>query len=87
MVDIAFDVALSLQHYATAADRPHYVSTHNNFVRQDAPSDAGAFADDDVGSVDVALNVAVDLDLTFGTQVAVDRQVRADDGWREAIAT
>lgn len=66
MVDIAFDVALRLQHHALAADRPHDVAAHHDFFRDDPACDACPLADHDVSTVDIALDLAIDLNLSLG---------------------
>ena len=84
--DIALDVARGLQQHLAAADRAHHVAAYNDLLGDDAAGDAGPLADNDVGAVDVALHLAVDLYLAAGDEVAHDGEIRADDGRRAALA-
>ncbi|MEI9900298.1 MAG: hypothetical protein WDN31_09425 [Hyphomicrobium sp.] len=56
------------------------MAADDDLLGGDAAGDARLLADDDVGSLDVALNLAVDLHLALGDEVAVDHQVGTDDG-------
>lgn len=75
MEDVTFNVALSLEHHAIAADRSHDLAPDDNLFGPDAASDARALSNDDVGAVDVALNLPVNLHLALGCEVSNNRQV------------
>ena len=76
--DIAFDAARSLQHHAAPADRAGDAAAHDDFVRHDAAGDASSLADNDVGGVQVTLDLSVDVHLAFRDEIADDRQIFAD---------
>src|SRR5690606_6849218 len=86
MIDVALNVALRLQHHAATADRAHDLTAHHDLVCNNAARNTGPLTDDDMGSVYVPLNVAVNLDLTLGTEIPLDCQVRADDGRRPTVS-
>src|SRR5688572_5064834 len=78
MEDVAFELAAGLQQHALAAHRPHHGAAYDDLLGDDIAGDACIFADDDAGGVQVALDLAVDLHLAPGHEVADDRQVGTD---------
>src|SRR5690606_39905870 len=79
MIDVAFDLALGLQHHLPAADRTLDRSPNDDLLGDDSTSDPRALADHDVATVDIALHFAIDLDLTVRNKVADDDEVRTYD--------
>ena len=72
MIDIAFNVAGRLQHDALATQRAHHVATHDHLLGDDGTRDTGFFADDDICAVDIPLHIAVDLNLAYRDQIAMN---------------
>ena len=79
VVDIAFDMARGLQQHAAAANGAEHMAADDALLGNDAAGDAGLLADHDVRAVNVALDLALDLDLAFRHEVAVDYEIGTDD--------
>src|SRR3546814_826945 len=62
----------------------HRAGDHHD-VRLDGAANGGRAADRQLLRDDVALDRAVDLDVTGAVQVAVDREIGADDGRRRRL--
>ena len=57
-----------------------------DFLADDAAGDVRALADHHADSMNVAMNLAIDLQFTLRYEVALDRQVGSDDGRSVAFA-
>src|SRR5262249_14484854 len=79
VVDVAFDARWPLKRNAQTFDRSDQAAAHNNLLGLDLAPHLRLVAEQKRLAVDVALNLAVDLDLAFRGDVAGDRQVLADN--------
>ncbi len=75
MVDIAFDMARGLQQNPAAANGTEHMAADDALLGNDAAGDAGLLADHDVRAVNIALDLALDLNLAFRHEVAVDDEI------------
>src|SRR5690606_3239429 len=80
MEDIALDMGLRLQRDAETPDRADHAAAHHHVFGDDAADDLRFVAEEERAAIDVALDLAVDLEFALGLHVAGDRQVFADDG-------
>lgn len=60
-------------------------ATDTNGLAADVALHVGAFANRQSGAVDIAFDVAVDLDVTVALQVTGDPEIGADDGRHSAL--
>ena len=79
MEDVAFNVGLRLERNAHAPDRSDNVAAHDYIVGRNTARHVRFVAEQKRGATNVALNLAVDLELAFRGDVASDRQVLADN--------
>src|SRR5690606_27326570 len=86
MEDVTLDAARRLQNDAAPSHRACDAAAHDHFIGYDAAGDACRLADQDVGGVQVALDLAIDMDLTLRDKIADDRQILADVGGARWVA-
>ena len=79
MEDVAFHMGLRLERDAQAPDRSDNVAAHNYILGGNTTRHLRLVAEQNRAATDVALNLAVDLDLACRDDVASDRQVLADN--------
>src|SRR6185312_16065616 len=77
--DVAFHMALPLERNTQARDRSYKMAAHNYILGRNSARHPRLVAEQKRAATDVALNLAVDLDLAFRGDVASDRQVLADN--------
>src|SRR5689334_8001161 len=72
-------MGLRLERNAQAPDRSDKMTAHNYILGRNSARHPRLVAEQKRAATDVALNLAVDLDLAFRGDVASDRQVLADN--------
>ena len=77
--DVAFHVGLRLERNAQAPNGSDNVAAHNYILGRNTARHVTFVAEQKRAATNVALNLAVDLELAFGGDVASDRQVLADN--------
>jgi len=68
--DVTFDMRWRLECNAQTSDRSDQVAAHNNVLSHDPASHLRLVAEQKRAAMNVALNLAVDLDLAFRGDVA-----------------
>src|SRR3990170_3954272 len=90
--DVAFHMGLRLERNAQAPDRSDNVAAYNYILGRNTTRHLRLVAEQKRAATDVALNLAVELDLAFRGDIASDCQVLADNRrdhlartWAEAL--
>jgi hypothetical protein len=84
--DVALDMAGRGEQHLARADGALDAAAHGHLFGHHIALDEGLVADDEAGRVDVAFDLAVDLDIAGRGQRAGDHEVAADDRRRRGRA-
>src|SRR3546814_663520 len=85
--DVADDPRGLRHHHRLRLDCTVDCAADANALAANVTLDMGPFADGEGGAVDVAFDVAVDLDVTVALQVAGDAQIGADDRGNASLSS
>src|SRR5262245_65064922 len=78
MKNVALDGCAALQLHAHGADRAFDTAAHDDVLRDDAALDLRAFADQEIGSAQFALDSTIDLGRTVAFDIAMNGHAAAD---------
>src|SRR5262245_50102379 len=78
MIDVALDMGHGLQRHAQASDRADETAADHYILCRHIPFERGALAENQGDARDVAMDLAIEMDLAFRRHVARDPQVLAD---------
>src|SRR5262245_31257446 len=78
MIDVALDMGHGLQRHAQASDRADETAADHHILCRHIPFERGALAENQGDARDVAMDLAIEMDLAFRRHVARDPQVLAD---------
>src|SRR5262249_18636971 len=79
MENIALNMGLRLQLDAKAPPLAHHPAAHHDVLGRDAADYLRFVSEQERAAMDIALDLAVDLNLALGSDITGDRQVLADD--------
>jgi hypothetical protein len=68
--NVTLDPARGLENHAVAADGPLHTAAHKNFFGDQGPAGTGPLVYGNADGMDVALDLAFDLNVTFGFNIA-----------------
>src|SRR5262245_23051680 len=79
MEDIALDMRLRLERDTQTPDRADYAPAHDDILGHDAADHLRLVAEQKRTAIDVALDLAIDLDLALRGDITRDAEILADD--------
>src|SRR6476620_10427005 len=78
MIDVALDMGHGLQRHAQASDRADKAAADHHVLCRHIAFERGALAENQRDARDVAVDLAIEMDLAFRRDVARDPQILAD---------
>ena len=85
MINIALDVTGRLQGNFFAANGSHDLTADDDLFGNNAARNPGLFTDQHVGAVNIALDLALNMDFALGDQVAHNREIGTDHRCNSAL--